>query len=99
MFDLTDRIALIDRLDAPGKLIAAVCNGPAVLLEAKSVSGQPLIRLVEVAGLSNAEEEPAGLTSVMPFRLKSELARDLVNRALGEESRCASAFGLLVAAY
>lgn len=76
MFDLTndvDSIALIENFVAARKPIASVCHGPAVLLQAKTTSGQSIIEGIEVTGLSNAEEETVGTTSVMPFLLESEL--------------------------
>ncbi|KAJ5673723.1 hypothetical protein N7507_002850 [Penicillium longicatenatum] len=78
MFDLTndaDSIALIERFVAAQKPIASVCHGPAVLLKAKTPSGQSIIDRVRVTGLSNAEEDAVGTTSVMPFLLESELDR------------------------
>lgn len=68
-------IALVERFDASGKPIGAVCHGPTVLLQVKTASGQPMIEIVEVTGLSNAEEEAVGTTSVVSFLLESELAR------------------------
>ncbi|KAJ5091303.1 ThiJ/PfpI family protein [Penicillium alfredii] len=78
MFDLTndpESIALIEKFDAAKKPIAAVCHGPAALLQAKTSSGQPLIQGVEVTGLSNAEEDLIGTTPVMPFLLETELEK------------------------
>lgn len=60
---------------AAQKPIASVCHGPAVLLQAKTLSGQSVIDGIEVKGPSNVEEEAVGTTSVMPFLLESELAR------------------------
>ena len=78
MFDLTNdpnSIALIEKFDAAKKPIASVCHGPAVLLQAKTAAGQPLIQDVEVTGLSNAEEDALGTSSLMPFMLETELAK------------------------
>lgn len=57
------------------RIIVSVSNGPAVLLQAKTLSGQSFIDGFEVTGPSNVEEEAVGTTSVMPFLLESELAR------------------------
>ncbi|KAJ5999034.1 ThiJ/PfpI family protein [Penicillium sp. IBT 35674x] len=78
MFDLTNdvnSIALIEAFVAAQKPIASVCHGPAVLLQAETPSGQSIIDGIEVTGLSNAEEDAVGTTSVMPFLLESELDR------------------------
>ncbi|KAJ6113227.1 ThiJ/PfpI family protein [Penicillium sp. IBT 18751x] len=78
MFDLTnnvDSITLIEKFVAAQKPIASVCHGPAVLLQAKTPSGHFVIDGIEVTGLSNAEEDAVGTTSVMPFLLESELGR------------------------
>jgi putative intracellular protease/amidase len=78
MFDLTnnvDSITLIERFVATRKPVASVCHGPAVLLQAKTPSGRSILEGIEVTGLSNAEEDAVGTTSVMPFLLESELAR------------------------
>ncbi|KAJ5799441.1 uncharacterized protein N7518_001509 [Penicillium psychrosexuale] len=78
MFDLTedpDSLALIQTLAAANKPVAAVCHGPCVLLKATAPSGVPLLSGVTVTGLTNAEEDATGLSSVMPFMLETELGR------------------------
>lgn len=56
-----------------GGYVAAVCHGPAALLNIHGSSGELLIKGKRVAGFSNAEEEAAGLTEVMPYLLQDEL--------------------------
>jgi putative intracellular protease/amidase len=56
-----------------GGVVAAVCHGPAALVNIKLSNGQYLIGGKRLTGFSNAEEEAAGLTKVMPFLLESEL--------------------------
>lgn len=56
-----------------GGVVAAVCHGPAALVDVKLPSGQYLVAGRQVAAFSDAEEEAAGLTKVMPFLLQSTL--------------------------
>ncbi len=56
-----------------GGIVAAVCHGPAALLNIKLDNGDFLVKDKQVAGFSNAEEEEMGLTKQMPFLLESEL--------------------------
>lgn len=78
MFDLSSdptSLALIQTFAAAKKPVAAVCHGPAVLLNATAPSGLPLIAGATVTGFSNAEEDQANMSAVMPFLLETELAR------------------------
>lgn len=61
---------------ADGKVISAVCHGPAGLVNAKDASGQPLVAGRRVAAFTNSEEAAAGLTHMMPFLLETRI-RDL----------------------
>lgn len=56
-----------------GGVVAAVCHGPAALVNVKLGSGKYLVDGKNVAAFSNAEEAAAGLTDVMPFLLESRL--------------------------
>ncbi|MFF7709937.1 DJ-1/PfpI family protein [Pseudomonas sp. NPDC007930] len=56
-----------------GKVISAVCHGPAGLLSARDSSGQPLVAGRRVSAFSNEEEAAAGLTEAMPFLLETRL--------------------------
>lgn len=78
MFDLVNdptSLALIQTFAAAKKPVAAVCHGPAALLNATAPSGVPLISGASVTGFSNDEETQAGLMEAMPFALESELNR------------------------
>ncbi|KAJ5624206.1 ThiJ/PfpI [Penicillium lagena] len=78
MFDLTTdptSLALIQTFAAANKPVAAVCHAPCVLLNATAPSGVPLISGVTVTGFSNEEEDQAGMSSVVPFMLETELGR------------------------
>jgi putative intracellular protease/amidase len=66
-------IALIERLYAAVKPVAAVCHGPAALRRAKAADGTPLVKGKRVTGFANTEEEAVGLTNVVPFLVEDEL--------------------------
>lgn len=65
--------ALIARHDAAGKLIAAVCHGPAGLIHARRADGQPFLQGRRVTGFTNAEEFLARLKDVVPFLLEDAM--------------------------
>jgi putative intracellular protease/amidase len=76
LWDLADdpnSIALIERLYAEGKPVAAVCHGPAVLRQAKAPDGTPLVKGKRVTGFTNTEEAAVGLTDVVPFLVEDAL--------------------------
>jgi putative intracellular protease/amidase len=64
---------LVSGFLASGKVVAAVCHGPAGLTAAKGVDGQPIVKGKKVAGFTNSEEEAVGLTKVVPFLLEDKL--------------------------
>ncbi len=77
MWDLyadKDSIALIEGFIAAGKPVASVCHAPAVLLNAKTADGEPLVKDKRVTGFSNSEEAAVGLTDIVPYLLEDELA-------------------------
>ncbi|MCJ1412248.1 hypothetical protein MMC19_006341 [Ptychographa xylographoides] len=79
MFDLaTDEIShqVIREFFEAGRIVAAVCHGPAALVNAKLSDGSYLIDQCAVTGFSNAEEEAVNLTSAMPFQLEDELNKN-----------------------
>lgn len=57
-------------------IVAAVCHGPAALVDVKLSNGKYLVDGKKVAGFSNAEEEAVKLTKVMPFLLETELKKN-----------------------
>ncbi|KAA1191851.1 type 1 glutamine amidotransferase domain-containing protein [Pseudohalioglobus sediminis] len=69
----TDSIALLEGFAAAGKPVAAVCHAPAVLLNAKTPAGEPLVANKRVTGFSNSEEAAVGLTDVVPYLLEDAL--------------------------
>jgi putative intracellular protease/amidase len=76
MWDLASDQAvadLIEAFDAEGKVISAVCHGPAALVNAKSADGAPLVAGRNVTGFTNSEEAAVGLTDIVPFLLQDRL--------------------------
>ncbi len=58
---------------ASGRVIAAVCHGPAGLLGATLPDGSPLVKGRRVTGFTNEEERAAGFDKLMPFLLEDRL--------------------------
>lgn len=56
-----------------GGIVAAVCHGPAGLVNIKLSSGQYLVAGKRVAAFTNAEEAAVGLTDEVPFLLADKL--------------------------
>ena len=76
MFDLaTDPIShqIINEFHAAGKIVAAVCHGPAALAFVKLPDGTSFLSGAKVTGFSNSEEDAVGGTAEMPFLLETEL--------------------------
>jgi putative intracellular protease/amidase len=68
-----DSIHLIEEMYAAGKLVTAVCHGPAAFRKTKAADGRPLVAGKSVTGFSNTEEEEVGLTHVVPFLVENTL--------------------------
>ena len=56
-----------------GKVVAAVCHGPAGLVAARRADGRPVVEGRRVNAFTNAEEAAMGLTAVVPFLLETRL--------------------------
>lgn len=56
-----------------GKVLAAVCHGPAALVGVKGADGKPAVAGRRVAAFGDAEEKAMQLESTMPFLLESKL--------------------------
>lgn len=65
--------ALLTSFDDAKKIIAAVCHGPAALVNAKRADGEPLVSGRRVSGFTNTEERLVGLDRVVPFLLETSL--------------------------
>lgn len=85
MWDLPGSEALarlVGHLFDAGKVVGAVCHGPAGLVSANRANGKSIVAGRRVNGFTDAEEEAAGLTAAMPFLLESRL-RELGGRFEG----------------
>ncbi|MCJ2084748.1 type 1 glutamine amidotransferase domain-containing protein [Methylobacterium sp. E-005] len=69
--------ALLGRAWVAGAIVAAVCHGPAGLVNAWDAEGVPLVRGRRVTAFSDSEERAVGLDAAVPFLLETRL------RALG----------------
>jgi putative intracellular protease/amidase len=56
-----------------GRIVSAVCHGPAGLLEVTTSDGEYLIKGKKLTGFSWREEEAADRADVVPFSLEDEL--------------------------
>lgn len=56
-----------------GGVVAAVCHGPAGLIDLRLTDGSYLVDGKNVAGFTNAEENAVGLTEVVPYLLADAL--------------------------
>jgi len=54
-------------------VVAAVCHGPAALINIRLADGSYLIAGKKLTGFSNTEEEQVKLTQVVPFSLEDQL--------------------------
>ena len=78
MWDLSENADLqriLPAAYAQNKIVAAVCHGPAALVNLKDASGNSLLKGKRVAGFTNDEEAAAGLTAVVPFLLQDALVK------------------------
>ena len=79
MFDLaTDETShqIIREFWESGRIVSAVCHGPAAIAKATLSDGSYLIADAAVTGFSNAEEDAVQLTAYMPFKLEDELNKN-----------------------
>ncbi|MDX1920254.1 MAG: type 1 glutamine amidotransferase domain-containing protein [Candidatus Caenarcaniphilales bacterium] len=76
MWDLPDNTqlaSLASKIYENGGIVAAVCHGPAGLVNIKLSNGDYLVKGKEVSAFTNEEEEAVGLTKVVPFLLEDKL--------------------------
>lgn len=59
-----------------GGVVGAVCHGPAALVGVRLSDGTSFVKGKRLTGFSNAEEDAAKLTDVMPFLLESALVEE-----------------------
>jgi putative intracellular protease/amidase/sugar lactone lactonase YvrE len=76
MFDLPDNPELqqlLREFQADGKIIAAVCHGPAGLVGVTLADGTPLVKDRVLTSYTNSEETAAKLDKEVPFSLEGRL--------------------------
>ncbi len=76
MWDLAnhcDNARLLREFLDSGKVVGAVCHGPAALIGAVGADGLPVVSGRSVTGFSNAEERAVGLEKAVPFLLEDRL--------------------------
>ncbi|KAK3352661.1 DJ-1/PfpI family protein [Lasiosphaeria hispida] len=76
MFDLpidATSQKLIVEFASKGKIVSAVCHGPAAFVNVKTEDGEYFLRGKEVTGFSNVEEDQVQLSKEMPFLLEDRL--------------------------
>ena len=76
MWDLPDDGAFMRASAAVyerGGVVAAVCHGPAALVNVTLSDGRPLVQGKRVSAFTNAEEQAVGLDRVVPFLLEDRL--------------------------
>ena len=94
MWDLSQDAALsalLARAYERGNVVAAVCHGPAALVNVKLSDGRYLVDGKRVAAFTNAEEAAVGLDGIVPFALESKLKE---RGALHEAAPMWSAFAV-----
>ena len=76
MFDYPKSEALarlVAAMSEAGKVVAAVCHGPAGLVAASKADGTPFVAGRKVAAFSDSEERAVGLEHAVPFLLETRL--------------------------
>lgn len=76
MFDYPgseDLARVVERFDREGKIVAAVCHGPAGLVSAKKPDGTPFVAGRRVAAFTDSEERAVGLDQAVPFLLETRM--------------------------
>lgn len=76
MFDLPDNTRLqqlIGGMAEAGKIVAAVCHGPAGLVNVQLSDGSPLVAGKRLTAFTDAEEREVKLDQQMPFLLETRL--------------------------
>jgi putative intracellular protease/amidase len=65
--------SLVGHFIAEGRVVAAVCHGPAAFVEARLSDGTPAVHGLRLTAFTNAEEREMGLQDKVPFLLQSRL--------------------------
>lgn len=64
---------LIMQLHESGRVVGAVCHGPAGLIAARRDDGTPVVKGVRLNSFTDEEEQQVGLADTVPFLLESRL--------------------------
>lgn len=100
MWDLADNISLAEAtrtVNANGGVVAAVCHGPAALINVQDSQGNYLVASRKVSAFTDDEERAAELDGVVPFLLSSTLAeRGAILEAADNFEKSVSVDGNLV---
>ncbi|NMA80347.1 MAG: type 1 glutamine amidotransferase domain-containing protein, partial [Jeotgalicoccus halophilus] len=56
-----------------GRIVSAVCHGPAAFADAKTKDGKYLVDGIKLTAFTNAEEDATKLSEDMPFMLQTKL--------------------------
>lgn len=75
VFDGTSDVVkrVVEAFWAAGKVVSAVCHGPAALTTAKDANGESILKGREVCGFTDAEEAAVGKDKAVPFLLEARL--------------------------
>ena len=76
MFDLADNALVKQTLASfadAGKIVSAVCHGPASLVDVKLKNGKYLVEGKRITSFTNKEEDEVKKSAMMPFMLESKL--------------------------
>ncbi|MDN5726616.1 MAG: type 1 glutamine amidotransferase domain-containing protein [Propionibacteriales bacterium] len=68
-----------------GRIVSAVCHGPAGLLNVPLSNGEALVKNKNVTGFSWAEEEAAQRANAVPFSLQDELEKLGANYSIADK--------------
>merc|ERR1719232_203069 len=66
-WDFADLAGLVTEMVAANKIVGAVCHGVFALFNAKTSSGDPLLKGKKCTGFSETEEAAVQLTAVVPY--------------------------------
>jgi len=65
--------SVLEAFHNQGKPLAAVCHGPAALVDLQDENGEPLVKGKTLTAFTDAEETAVGLHEAVPFMLESKL--------------------------
>lgn len=87
MFDFRgeDLGAITAKFYETGRVVSAVCHGPAGLLNVPLSTGDPLVKGKNVTGFSWPEEELAQRADAVPFSLQEELTKLGANYSIADK--------------